>query len=216
MYFITQLIAVLLPPATFLPLAVAFALLFLVALFSTDNGKTHIHIVSLLCVVSVALLLRSGYYIFKINPIKSLAGETHSIECTVREAIPLYTEHYKAVVRVEKIGDKDLYTTFLANLDDIELISNGDKLRLTVKFNDANGIKTLYNYSKNVFIEAEAVSEFELLGKSQDLVTSFKTLQNKLSNNITSVIQGENGYIAAAMSVGDKAKLSSLTKYQFR
>ncbi|MEG0762953.1 MAG: ComEC/Rec2 family competence protein [Oscillospiraceae bacterium] len=134
----------------------------------------------------------------------------------MREAIPLYTEHYKAVVRVEKIGDKDLYTTFLANLDDIELISNGDKLRLTVKFNDANGIKTLYNYSKNVFIEAEAVSEFELLGKSQDLVTSFKTLQNKLSNNITNVIQGENGYIAAAMSVGDKAKLSSLTKYQFR
>ncbi|MEG1699138.1 MAG: ComEC/Rec2 family competence protein [Oscillospiraceae bacterium] len=133
------------------------------------------------------------------------------------DTVPSYEDNVGATLLVKEIsGAKPLFP-FKVNVTSMQRVKSGDLVEMELSFikNSSKG-SLLYNYSKGIYVSAKPKRYALSISESNDILSVFRRIQAKLGLNIKTHIKNERGNIAAAISVGDKAGLSYLTKEEFK
>lgn len=214
-----QLFAAFLPSAAFLPLAALFTCAGSLALAVLRRWRWRAH-AALVCLTAAAMLcLRAGYFALVLRPAQGYAGAVHTITATVEEAAPGYTDAtVYATARVTEMDGKKA-VPLRVKLAQIPQTAAGDSFRAQVRFTalPRDQYQSWY-YAKGIYVGAALTDEasFTPLGPGHGWRDGFLRLRTRLAHSLRTLLPGEQGAAAAAMTVGDKTGLSAAVKDSFR
>lgn len=214
-----QLFAAFLPSAAFFPLAAVFTCAGVLARVFLCRWRWRSH-AALVCLTAAAMLcLRAGYFALVLRPAQGYAGCVHTVTATVEESSPGYTDAtVYATARVTQVDGRRV-RPLRVKLAQIPQTAPGSAFRAQVRFTalPRNRYQSWY-YAKGVYVGAALTEEaaFTPLGAGRGWRDGFLRLRSRLAGSLHALLPGEQGSVAAAMTVGDKAGLSAGLKEWFR
>lgn len=214
-----QWAAAFLPSAAFLPLAAVFVCLSLGALKALRGRRGRAHCAAVCLTAAAMLCLRAGYFAFVLEPVRALAGTSHAVTATVRSASPGYSsEVIYATVRVTELDGVPV-RPFSVKMSPMPALAEGDRFGATVTFSalPRNRYRAWY-YAQGAYVGGalEEAAPFEPQGPAPGVTDAFLRLRARLSASLQRMLTGEEGGIAAAMTVGDESNLSEEAEEIFR
>ncbi len=207
-----------LPSAAFLPLAVLLLVAAsVVLLFSVMKRRKYSAVLILLLALGLAAL-RLYWQQQSIVELHQLVDEkTHTIEGSVREVGDgLYANVYSAELKVTSL-DGRACRPFVVSCGNVETAEVGQILRLTVEFDAFAGSYRIGKYSQGVILSAlqeDAGAEI-VVGEDNGILMSIARFRRTLGSRFM-VLGRSTGGTAAAMVVGDRARLDEAVQQQYR
>lgn len=200
-------------PVRYSCIIVVAAVIALVLIFLITNGVTRKKLIIIIISFSLALFQNILYTLYVYNPIVAYSGKTVEI---IGDVISI--EEYSddtVLVRVECILE-DKYKTnveFFSNntaldyYDTVYVRGTAKLLEDTLKYRNR-----FYSKPYNEFITVSSVERIKVIEKSSFSVKSIiLSFQNKVYDNIISVLDNDSGALLAAMLCGDTSDLSDAT-----
>ena len=214
-YILTQLAAVTLPPAAFLPLAAIFVCGGILAWACGKRG--------LICLLPLAIL--AGYtvqcigFTVQARPAFSLAGRQLDVLAEVVRAEPGFAEDTMRVrLRLlDAFGSDERLPEALVAVDVFPACEEGQRFRVTLCLEHLE--KDEYFYSSladGVYLRAECQGEPELVGESGSVLYALRRFQKSFAANIARYLPNSEGAVLAAMASGDKSRLTDEVTEHYR
>lgn len=217
MIYAGAVFTVLLIALPYLPIYAAFAVLVLgavcCAVFSFLKKPVYKKLAAASFFVFAASLVYILNYYIKIRPLENSAGGI-TLTGVITEGPETNSSGYSYVVRLKTVGGENrrgkvaVYSA--EELDGragdvINLIGDAQAIENDIFYNS----KTYY-YGKGIFLRVSAESA-EVIGESR-FDSFFINLKERISGEIKSVLNGEEGKLLAGVIVNDKAGVSDETK----
>lgn len=160
--------------------------------------------------LAAALAVSSIYTLLCYNPLIQLSGETKEIDGVITDKRNYSGDKAAYTINTE-IDGIDANITFFYNDCDCGI---GDKVSLSARLiamkNNADFAEESYYRSKNIFLKAQSVKNFEITKKSifniKALITDFSSY---ISEKITNTLPDKEGALLKAVFLGDKSDLSA-------
>jgi len=216
-YFLAMLAATRLPATWLLPVVIAVAVLFGLALVFLRK-RAHGLAPLLLAACLAAGLLRLGYDAVFVQPMALLDDTRQTATARVVAVEPGYggdTVH--ATLQVLALDDDTLPTGFSVEVKGIAQVDLGDVIAIPLRFYAFGNTSTQrYNYGKGHMIAASATGAGQKLGTSDTPLTLVRRLQYAAGANILQRLPTRLASVMAAMAVGDSRFLTDETKEGYR
>lgn len=208
-YVLTQLAAVTLPPAAFLPLAAVFVCGGIVAwIWGRRDAAVRILPVAILLGFAVQCI---GFAV-EVRPALALAGQRVDALAEVVVSEPGFAED-TARVRLKLLqGEGGSRLPPLPVMVAVEVFPDCEAgQRFSVSLLVEQLEKDEYFYSSladGVYLQAECIETPEPAGESRSFVYAMRRLQQRFAANVARYLPGDEGAVLAAMASGDKSRLS--------
>lgn len=158
--------------------------------------------------LAAALAVSSIYTLICFDPLIALSGETKEINGVITDK-RAYSGDLAAYVINTEVDGTDANITFFYNDLDCDI---GDKVKFSAKLaamqNNADFAEESYYRSKDIFLKAQSVKNFEIIDKSlfniKALITDFNRY---ISEKITFVLPDKEGALLKATFLGNKSDL---------
>lgn len=214
-YVLTQLAAVTLPPAAFLPLAAVFVCGGIIAWARGKRG--------FVCVLPLAIL--AGFavqcigFALCVRPAFSLAGRKLDVLAEVVSAEPGFAED-TARVRLKLLascGADERLPHALVSAKVFPSCEEGQRFRVSLAFESLE--KDEYFYSSladGVYLQAEYQETPELVGESGSFRYVLSRFQERFAANVARYLPNDEGAVLSAMASGDKSRLTDKINDDYR
>ena len=206
-YILTQLAAVTLPPAAFLPLAAVFVCGGIIAWSKGRQGLVRVLPLAILAGFSVQCI---GFTL-QAQPALSLAGRQIDALVEVVRAEPGFAED-TARVRLRLLGSGKTNGQLphtLVSVDVFPDCEEGQRFRVSLALESLP--KDEYFYSSladGVYLRAECQGTPEFVDQSQSLRYAMSRFQKQFAANVARFLPNDEGAVLSAMASGDKSRLS--------
>ena len=206
-YVLTQLAAVMLPPAAFLPLAAVFVC---AGIIGWARGRHGYHCVFPLAILTAFAMQCIGFTL-QAQPAFSLAGRRIDALAEVVSAEPGFAED-TARVRLRLLETTDSGEPLphaLVSVDVFPDCEEGQRFRVVLRLEQLE--KDEYFYSSladGVYLQGECVETPEPAGQSGSVLYAFRRFQQRFAANVARYLPRNEGGVLAAMASGDKNRLT--------
>ena len=205
-YILTQLAAVSLPPAAFLPLAAAFVCGCIIACACGKRGTVRILPAAILIGFSVQCI----GFTTQVQPALALVGRRVDTLAEVVSAEPGFAED-TARVRLKLTGtdsDGRNLAGVLVAVDVFPDCEAGQRFRVSLLAEALEEDDYLYSsLADGVYLEAECLESPELAGESGSILYALRRFQQQFAANAARYLPGDEGGVLAAVASGDKSRL---------
>lgn len=205
-YVLTQLAAVTLPPAAFLPLAAVFVCGGIIA---WSRGKPGLARVLPLAILAGFVVQCIGFT-FHARPALSLAGRQLDVLAEVVSVEPGFAED-TARARLRLLQRADTGTGLphtLVSVDVFPECEAGQRFRVLLLLEQPDRDEYFYSgLADGVYLQGECVETPEPAGESASILYVFRRFQQRFAANVARYLPREEGSVLAAMASGDKSRL---------
>lgn len=214
-YILTQLAAVTLPPAAFLPLAAVFVCGGIIAWARGRRGY----------VLVVPLAVLAGFavqcigFTSLVRPAYSLVGRRMEVLVEVVSAEPGFAEDMTRV-RLRLMSDSETGESLphaLVAVDVFPSCEEGQRFRVSLALESPEQDEYLYsNLADGVYLQAECQGAPELVGESGSIRYALSRFQKQFAANVARYLPNDEGAVLAAMASGDKSRLTDEITENYR
>lgn len=214
-YVLTQLAAVTLPPAAFLPLAAVFVCGGIIAWARGRRGFA--------CILPLAIL--TGFtvqcigFTLQARPAFALAGSQIDALAEVVSAEPGFAEDTMRV-RLKLLENSETEERLPCVLVSVPVFPNcreGEQFQVSLSLESPE--KDEYFYSSladGVYLQAECLQTPELVGESGSFRYVLSRFQEQFAANVARYLPTDEGAVLAAMASGDKSRLPDQITEDYR
>ena len=215
-YILTQLAAVTLPPAAFLPLAAVFVCGCIVACACGRRGAVRI----LPAAVLTGVIVQCIGFAMLVRPAYSLAGRQVDALAEVVSAEPGFGED-TARVRLKLLdaawGEERFSVPALVSVDVFPECEAGQRFRVTLFVEQQEADDYLYSdLADGAYLQAGCQGDPVPAGRSDSPVYGLARFRQEFSAHVARYLPEEEGGVLAAMACGDKSRLPDELAEQYR
>ncbi len=205
-YVLTQLAAVTLPPAAFLPLAAVFVCGGIIAWARGKRGLARVLPLAILA----GFIVQCAGFTLHARPALSLAGRQMDVLAEVVSAEPGFAENTMRVrlKLLENSETGERLPRVLVSVPVFPGCREGQQFRVSLDLESLE--KDEYFYSSladGVYLQAEYRESPELVGESNSFRYTLSRFQAQFASNVARYLPANEGAVLAAMASGDKSRL---------
>lgn len=211
-YFFALVAAAFLPPVCLL----VSAAVFVVCIAVVHAMKKRLQICCLMAAGIVFAAVCSFFFnCFIVAPIQEYVGTTgEAMVCALETETGYAGGMCRGVLRVEKWNGKD--AGFQVYCDNFPEMETGEIARMNLTLDEVDEIERLQRYADRVYLSAEYTGGGEWIGVSESIMARIYRFRTRLSEILRLYLSPECGAVTAAMSLGDKSRLTYTLRKDFR
>lgn len=215
LYLAAQMLAALLPPVAFLPLAAVFMAAGFPAV--KYGGRFRAHLALLFLVPAAALLMRAAAFAVWIVPIRTRADAEARIHASVLETDTGFAEDtVRAVVLVDAV-DGIAVRPFRVRFQALPETAPGECFSAKVRFSEIEeNAYRFSNYADGIFLDGAYLSDYRSEGESPALWARACRRRAVLVSALKQTVARPYSGMAAAITVGDRSSLEDETEEVLR